>query len=157
MHDILSGHSVEIVPVGSRVTCNPPPMDTDEDYLIKTKSETDYLELCYLLQCDSWEYCGDDDYATMDECVGLFSSYRKGDMNYIITDDQNFFNEFIRATAIAKEHNLLHKQERIDLFQWILYDEFNPELDCYLDSIGISYPPSVLEMIDAIRTYKKEK
>jgi len=47
---------------------------------------------------------------------------RKGEINLIITTSKDFFDKFVKATEMAKEQNLLLKDERITLFQKILYN-----------------------------------
>uniref|UniRef100_UPI0019CFC5DE hypothetical protein n=1 Tax=Xanthomonas vesicatoria TaxID=56460 RepID=UPI0019CFC5DE len=53
---------------------------------------------------------------------GVFLSWRKGDENYLITEDEEFYNRFVKATDLAKLLNLQNKAHRIALFQAILYD-----------------------------------
>lgn len=103
------------VPVGSRITCNPAPTDTDADFLcldVGDCSET--LKNLGFTQDGSPEfYTGNDN--------GGFRSFRKGDLNLIVTRDQTFFDLFLTATHLAKAFNLLQKDQRIALFQAVLY------------------------------------
>jgi len=155
MHKLIEDFATFIIPVGSRVTCNPAPTDTDQDYLVKSACELDQENIEETLHKDGYVFCGNEEYDSFGE-DSTFTAWRKGDINYIVTNDEGFFLKFLEATAIAKKYNLLEKQERVDLFQWMLYDEFYPALDNYLDSIGINYPPSVDEVIMAIRKYNKQ-
>jgi len=50
-----------------------------------------------------------------------FSSYEKGNINLIVTEDYGFYNKFIAATSVAKRLNLLEKDDRVALFQAVLY------------------------------------
>lgn len=108
-------HASSIVAVGSRVTCNPPPADTDEDWLVLLESEAQQsLQQAGFTQEGSPEfYTGSD--------VGGFQSWRHGNINVITTPDPEFFYRFITATTLAKRFNLLKKADRIALFQAVLY------------------------------------
>ena len=62
------------------------------------------------------------------EIDGLFRSYKAGVLNLIVTSNINFYDKFVTATKLAKQLNLLDKQQRITLFKYILYDELLDEL-----------------------------
>lgn len=104
-------------PVGSRVTCDPAPQDTDEDYLVLDSmidSIPAKLEAAgFTVEGESEFYTGND--------AGGFVSYRKGNVNVICTSDGDFYQNFLTATALAKRFNLLRKADRIALFQAVLY------------------------------------
>lgn len=105
---------------GSRFICNPPVMDTDEDWILdcsegkKFDEAADYLRDNGFSQKDMRE----DDY---DDICENFSSFRKGYINFILCNKREFYNKFVLATLISKELNLLKKFDRITLFQAILY------------------------------------
>jgi len=102
-------------PVGSRVTCDPAPMDTDEDYLCYDfrKCDDEIRAEGFILEGNPSFYTGNDN--------GNFRSWRRGNINLIVTPDLEFFDLFMTATHLAKHFNLLEKQDRIALFQAILY------------------------------------
>ena len=104
-----------MLPVGSRVTCNPKPFDTDEDWLIL--DDCDVLEKLqsfgFISEGDPQFYTGNDN--------GSFRSLRLANYNAIVTPDMKFFNLFMTATELAKRFNLLEKNDRIALFQAVLY------------------------------------
>lgn len=101
-------------PTGSRYICNPPPIDTDNDTIVLASEG--YEEA---LSADGFDYTMSEvDYGTQ----GLFLSWRKGENNYIVTTDEEFYNRFVKATNLAKLLNLLRKEHRVALFQAILYD-----------------------------------
>lgn len=109
--------------VGSRVTCNPPPVDTDQDILVFVDSENaDYF--VSLMKQRGFDVELGEGYAE-DALNGgesdRFQSYRLGDVNLIVTVDEMFYERFAYATEIAKRSNLMKKEERIKLFQAILY------------------------------------
>lgn len=95
-------------PTGSRYICNPPPTDTDNDTIFLVNGYYDYEE--FLLN-DGWEPCGDG-YPD-----GDFLAFRKGEENYIVTEDEELFLSYVKATEGAKALNLLNKEDRIKLFQ----------------------------------------
>ena len=101
--------------VGSRVTCSPAPVDTDRDWLVLIKPGAEKLlpENGFSQDGSPQFYTGNDN--------GGFRSWRKGELNVITTPDNEFFQRFITATALAKRFNLLNKQDRIALFQAVLY------------------------------------
>jgi hypothetical protein len=110
----------EFFPCGSRVTCNPPPVDTDEDWLVHTENALAFREVALdvgfniggSLFLDAQCPLNADD---------RFSSYMRGDENLIVTQDRHFFDKFKAASSVAKRLNLLDKADRIALFQAVLY------------------------------------
>ncbi len=108
-----------ITPVGSSVTCDPPVLDTDRDFLVLARDNS--LELLYAaLKQSGWETTSLDEYASVTG-EKPFRSYRKGKANYIVTDCKEYHKKFMYATYLAKRFNLLHKADRVDLFNCILY------------------------------------
>lgn len=103
-----------IVQVGSRATCNPPPTDTDEDYLVLVKDAHDAVKNLTALgfEFDNEKYKG----------LGPlgFVSLRFGDLNYIVTQDKDFFDGFLSASYLAKRFNLTRKEDRIALFDAVM-------------------------------------
>jgi hypothetical protein len=111
---------------GSRVICTPAPTDTDVDYVVLA-SEWVGWEIIDRMECHDYEHNTgvSDTYHNMlsfDEEDG-FMSFKKGEVNYIITPSKDFFDKFCAATISAKELNLLDKQDRIKHFRKYLYGE----------------------------------
>lgn len=106
---------VDIAPVGSRVTCDPPPADTDEDFICLAPQDVSEKLIAMGFKQDGSPqfYTGNDN--------GEFRSWRRGDTNLIVTPQSEFYELFLTATHLAKKFNLMDKQERIALFQAILY------------------------------------
>lgn len=111
-------------PTGSRHICFPPPVGTDEDYIVLMTKENESKLL------DTWlDYDGDparipDIYK---ENTPAFMSFRFGEYNLIVTQSQDFYERFVKATRMAKTLNLLNKKDRVVLFQKILYGvDINP-------------------------------
>lgn len=125
-HYGIEKYCQEITPVGSRITCNPAPTDTDEDYLVLCypKHFDAVLGVLYRSGFEMGGSCPTPTEEAENTVAYGFSSFRKDEVNYIITTDEEFYCNFMKATAIAKKLNLLDKQQRIDLFQAILYDNY---------------------------------
>lgn len=109
---ILAGHAFMYRPVGSRRTCSPAPVDTDDDYLVWVKDTYKFKEALG----PEWDQEGTDY-----DSLSQFVSFRRGGVNFIVTDSYNFFEKFQLATWVARELNLLNKGHRKTLFQAILY------------------------------------
>ena len=105
----------EFQATGSRYICDPAPTDTDEDFICLVQpSAYDALGDFGFKQCGQPEfYTGNDN--------GGFRSWRRGDLNLITTESEEFFTRFIGATELAKRLNILEKANRIALFQVVLY------------------------------------
>jgi hypothetical protein len=106
--------------VGSRVTCSPPPTETDIDYLAQVRDldlASQYLSNNGYEQ-DTGEVVKGTEYEGIKD---QFRSFRRGKVNIIITADERFYDLFMVATALAKRFNLLEKNDRIALFQGVLY------------------------------------
>lgn len=110
-----------VVPVGSRITCNPPPMDTDEDFLVLVEDKEAAIKG---LRSLGFEYSADPvklaEYERLNETSQWsFTSLFFGDVNYIVTDSPFFFERFLTATHICKTLNLLNKADRILVFEGV--------------------------------------
>lgn len=114
---------IQTDPVGSRVTCNPAPTDTDEDWLLLVNADTFasmYDELAYFGVTQDGS-CPFNESADILEADDSFASFKIGELNLIFTTDPEFYDRFMLATAVAKRLNLLEKADRIALFQAVLY------------------------------------
>lgn len=107
--------------VGSRYTVDPPPMDTDEDWLvlIPEKHFKDGLATS-LLSENGCALDNPNEHYRADE--SLFNSWRwANNTNILITANRDFHNRFLAGTALAKKYNLKTRPERIELFQAVIY------------------------------------
>ena len=116
--------ALEIAHVGSRVTCNPAPTDTDNDFLVfisgnfsdaedKKLKDSGFVLGGSVFRSDIKNTTGNYEY--------FFWSYTKGDLNIIVIDSYEFYTKFLYATELSKNLNLLNKGDRIALFQYVLY------------------------------------
>lgn len=99
---------------GSSVICNPPVTDTDIDFMFYTRDMVKFE--AHLLKA-GWKDCGEYD-ANKEQWIAL----RKDNLNYILTNDNTFYEKFEEATTLATQLNLLQKQQRITLFAYVLGD-----------------------------------
>lgn len=102
---------------GSRYICNPAPKDTDDDTVFLVNGYHDWVQI---LLDDGWEDCGKE-YPGGAE----FRAFRKGEENYIVTEDAEFYVSYLKATEGARALNLLNKEDRIKLFQAVSNTNIN--------------------------------
>jgi hypothetical protein len=102
---------------GSRVTCDPAPTDTDEDWLLTVASTLLAVEVGKWLVSYGWvkegttaRYSNDKD----------FISYRAGELNFIVTSNPEFSKNFKLATGVCKQMNILEKEDRRNIFEAIM-------------------------------------
>ena len=118
------------VPVGSRITCYPPPLDTDRDWLMLVPGEA-WQGFVDGLLVDGWTIGGS---AIPNEVNELppearFNSFVRGEDNIIATCSLPFYERFLAATSVARRLNLLGKADRIALFQAVLYGNYETGSD----------------------------
>lgn len=90
--------------VGSRVTCDPPVVDTDRDFLCLVENANAFIKA-----------------AETRDGRSDFCSLSDGEINLIATESKEFYDKFMVATRLATRLNLLNKDDRIALFQAVLY------------------------------------
>lgn len=117
--ELLKKNAKNFALIGSRATCNPPPVGTDTDYLVLFDDVGMHWFLSYLagshLRLDK-----PGEHYDVNESD--FNSWRgQGNINIITTKSNEFYDRFMMATEIAKRLNLLERRDRVMLFQAILY------------------------------------
>lgn len=108
--------------VGSRVTCDPAPVNTDQDYLVLVGEDAiGFIDkmTSYGFDVELGEGYAEDALNGGED--NRFQSYRMDDVNLIATVDPDFYERFVAATSVARRFNLLEKADRIALFQAVLY------------------------------------
>lgn len=107
--------------VGSRVTCDPPPTTGDQDILVLSW----FKRFPTIMTTNGWVLGGSTPANTAGghraTSSSVFESYTQGPLNIIVTPDPDFYGKFMAATRVAQCLNLLDKQNRIMLFQAVLY------------------------------------
>lgn len=117
---------IAIHPTGSRYICDPPVTNTDEDFIVLA---TDVNSLLGSLHADGWT--GGETYRhQIPTGETSFVSARRGELNYIITEDEDFYDRFVTATMLAKNFNLKEKWQRIQAFHAVLDGEWLDEAVC---------------------------
>lgn len=102
----------QIEPVGSRVTVDPPPTTTDEDWLALLPAGANLNEAATLLDESGWTWGGSAETA-LDDGGHCFTTFRDGDVNVIITTSAEFFRRFLVGRDICKRLNLTSKADRV--------------------------------------------
>lgn len=113
----------QIVPVGSRVTCNPAPTDTDADYLVFVEP-FNAIRFLELMAPEGFEAGGSRVEENSRELINgenAFVSFTLGEVNLIVTSHWTFYSAFLAATSVSKRLNIMDKADRIALFQAVLY------------------------------------
>jgi len=103
--------------VGSSITCDPPPDNTDNDILCLTHNLEDFTQRA--------EHEGFEVRKGSTPGNQYFTSMKKNNTDLIVTTEEEFYTRFMRATKVAKKLNLLKKEDRVTLFQAILYHNDN--------------------------------
>ena len=118
----LLARCIEYHEVGSRVTCNPPVLDTDHDFLCLTLDCREFVNAAVRENFVIGGSTPSDEMELRKEQTLFTSMRRKLDsVNLIITDSADFAKRFMAATSVAKRLNLRVKKDRIALFQAVLY------------------------------------
>jgi hypothetical protein len=136
--------------VGSRITCNPPPTDTDQDILClvlpkhlhifleeleankwkqctgkkdETDDEPDIKDFDtfkeYSIAYKEWKEEHNTNYGTLADGAA-FASWRLGELNIILTQDEQWYDKFIEASECCKALNVMDKTERCRIFGTIV-------------------------------------
>lgn len=121
--DDIKGFYTKAAYVGSRVTCDPAPLNTDLDILVLCEPEL-YMIIESLLTHNHWSIDGSlpSDQTRFELLLTeSFNSYKLNSVNIILTPSEKFYDKFLLATEVSKALNLMRKDHRIILFQSILY------------------------------------
>lgn len=131
IEEIISGLEAQGCKVelcGSRVTCRPEPADTDWDYLVEIvhNSSQNVGSIVNILSGLGFDWEGNEHYQS---AASEFMSWRSAEnVNLIVTASPSFAEKHRVATGLCKRLNLQDKQDRIALFQAVLYgNEWNGE------------------------------
>lgn len=93
-------------PCGSRIICNPPPTDTDEDWIILFEDgKLEALE--YSLTKDGWKTIHGYEFDSLLELTA-----RMDETNLLFTTDQKYYEQWLLAVRVCKYLNLQVKEHR---------------------------------------------
>jgi len=120
--DLLNRYECITFPTGSRFICDPPVMNTDEDTVVYV-TEDQYPALRNDLIAHGYRVPAFS-FANYNNLKGDFISYKKGDVNLIVTWKSDYYDKYVHATLCAKRLNLLNKQDRIKLFEGMIYERY---------------------------------
>lgn len=123
---VVRGMFKRVEPVGSRVTCKPAPVNTDEDWLCLLPADAESgANFDAALVGMGWRLGGSQptDAEVMPPSA-RFWSYTHGEVNIIVTRSEEFYKRFMAATSVSTRLNLLEKDDRIALFQAVLYGNY---------------------------------
>jgi hypothetical protein len=122
---VLSGTTgISMTCVGSQVTVNPAPLvSTDADVLVLTTIPNIYSVHTALDTAGFINESIDNRTEEYEDCENKFDSWRKGDINVLVTTNIAFYARFERATALCRDLNLKEKKDRVRVHRTILYDE----------------------------------
>lgn len=127
--DDLRGLYLEATLTGSRVICDPPVLDTDLDVVLLVRSEAPRFADAVREDLEAAGYARTS--ADSSELGTGFITFRKGDVNLIVTASPELYRRWCVATSCAIALNLRSKSQRIALFQVCLYgpDVADPVFD----------------------------
>lgn len=116
---IFAHPEVEAIPMGSRFVCDPPVMDTDIDYCLYSPVGID--SILTEMGFDS------NGFAAYRKGVndGVFTSWRRGDINLVVTHDTESFEKYKIATHICKKLNVRSKPDRIMVYDAVILGQLN--------------------------------
>lgn len=124
----------DVLHTGSRVICSPPVKNTDDDWVLLCRPDCQ-APLEGILGMSGWQLGGSSRWVREsngwmtqvrdDEGFGEnFKSYRKKELNLILTSKPEFFEKFRRATEITRSLNVLDKSDRVLIFEAVFKDQW---------------------------------
>ena len=90
--------------VGSAAYMHEP---NDVDYIVLTRGP--WVDLAQYFVEKGWQECGEYDAGEEQR----WGAIRLGDLNFMLTDDGQFMDDYVKATELCKALNLQTKKERI--------------------------------------------
>lgn len=141
MKEALNIKPRQLTRVGSRETCVPAPTDTDQDWLALVHL-MDFQPLADHLLATGWQVGGsliDPQQSTLPDAE-VFSSFKREDQNLLVTVSEEFHKRFLAASSFAARMNLLHKPDRIALFQAVLYANIGNPRFSHMPDVDLDIP-----------------
>jgi len=114
MQKMFDGLLFDLCFSGSRVTCDPPVMNTDLDVFVFVPEGNHTAAVLALFE-QGW-IATEKDRKYEHDCDRMMS-WRKGWRNIILTQHREFFEQTRNATALCKTLNLKKKGDRIAVFR----------------------------------------
>jgi hypothetical protein len=101
----------EMLPTGSKVICPECAEGSDNDIVV----HGDVNEIWRLLHAAGYKKEDDPEY--LEDMTSYSSSWRKDDVNYIVTGSNSYYYTWIDATERATKQHLCNRADRIKLFK----------------------------------------
>ena len=129
LRSLLEAFDCVVEPTGSRVTCNPAPTETDADYLVQAPNDVAALSaVVCVIEGEGFSQDGATEHY-QDVTGDGFLSWRRDEINLIVTKNPLFAKRHRAATALCRHLNLMEKDDRIALFQAVLYGNKREKTD----------------------------
>lgn len=94
----LIPHVLDYSMTGSRAIVSPPPMDTDEDWVVLIPG-TSYIEFSRIARGFGFEMTSNGEYRQSGS--NDFKAFRKGELNLIVTIQKSFFHRYVFAASMS--------------------------------------------------------
>lgn len=123
--------AISVYPTGSRYICNPPILDTDDNYLVLvedargvySKLINDGWEDCLKLAVDGSGKDAIDSYIDEQSYGVVWYAFRKGAINIMVSENWDWYVSSCAATELCKALNIKEKEQRIRIFRNLKYRE----------------------------------
>jgi len=119
--EAIVADNCKVFPVGSRTIDGAANECSDYDFLVVSSNGSGVSVLPDL------GFVLDDSAKHYEPASGVFNSWRKGSVNIIYTNSGRFAKAFQNANALCVHLNLRNRDDRVAVFQSILYDNFPKE------------------------------
>lgn len=137
----LYGHVFEF---GSRVVCDPPVMDTDDDVAVYLKPMVEKVRRPFVnaeghLVYEEFEARSHEETEIFVDLLtkigfkscreqyefgnGMFDSYKLDNMNVTLFFDEDIFEATAKATEVCKFLNIKDKETRVKLYEYFRYED----------------------------------
>ena len=107
-------------PCGSRITCAPIPEGSDWDFLVEVPGEAELSQAVSAISDAEFIWEGSEHYQKI-AAEGFMSFRSVENINLIVTANSAFAIRHRAATILCTRLNVLNKQDRIAIFQAVLY------------------------------------
>lgn len=114
VRDVPYKYYESVFQTGSTIICSPPVTNTDEDWMFYTKDMSNFQ--WYLME-NGFKQGGSKGEQS------YWSSWKKGKLNFLLTDDIDYYDKFETATKVATKLNLKDKSQRVTLFNYVMNGE----------------------------------
>lgn len=111
----VAAGAIEWRPTGSRYICDPPVLNTDQDWIVYVNAMVNFAERLGKI------VPGFEEGESCSECPDFVSIRLPGNINLIATDKHWFYKKYVLATEVSRRLNLQSKVDRILLFDSVIF------------------------------------